>query len=238
MRSYRATSGPFSEKTFFSPEEMDRICADELRKVGLFPRGPQPIRIDRFIEKRFNIVHEYADLPGDTLGYTKFGPKGVRQIVISSSLVEENNKASERRVNSTLAHESGHGFLHAYLFALAKPRSPSLFEDGLDFQEQRILCRKDTIDGILERPRRGGKQWWEVQANMAIGGLLMPRESVLNGLGSYLVEKGKLRARVLDFSRKEQAAQHLADIFDVNPIVARIRIDGLFPPSYEKQLSL
>jgi hypothetical protein len=238
MKTYRATSGPFAERTFFSPEEIDNICADELRKVGLFPQDPKPVRIDRFIEKRFGIVHKYADLPEDILGCAKFGSKGVQEIVISNSLVEENSKASERRVNSTLAHESGHGLLHAYLFALAKP-SQGLFQEGLDFVEQRILCRKDTVDGILEHPKRNrGTQWWEIQANMAIGGLLLPRDLVLNALEPYLVEQGSLGAKVLDFARKESAARHLAEVFDVNPIVAKIRIEGMFPANYEKQLSL
>jgi hypothetical protein len=52
MRTYRATSGPFAERPFFSLEEVDRTCADELRKLGLLPREPEPIRIERFIEKR------------------------------------------------------------------------------------------------------------------------------------------------------------------------------------------
>jgi hypothetical protein len=238
MRIYRESSGPFSERLFFTPEEVDQTCVDELRKVGLLPQRPEPIRIDRFIEKRFKIVHKYDDLPEDILGYTKFGSKGVQEIVISKGLTEEKSKAAERRVSSTLAHESGHGLFHAHLFALEKP-AKSLFEGGLDFREQKILCRKDTIDGILERPRSNcGTRWWEVQANMAIGGLLLPRELVLKALGPYLVEQGHLRARVLDFARKESAARHLADVFDVNPIVASIRIDKLFAPSYRNQLSL
>lgn len=237
MRTYRATSGPFTERPFFTPEEVDQTCTEELRKVGLFPLGPEPIRIDRFIEKRFKVVPKYEDFSEAVLGYTKFGSKGVQEIVISRTLIEENSKAAERRVNSTLAHESGHGLFHAHLFVLAKP-SKSLFEEGLDLKEQKILCRKDTVDGVLERPRSNcGRRWWEIQANMAIGGLLLPRELVLKALGPYLVEQGRLGARTLDFTRKESAARHLAEIFDVNPIVVRIRIDGLFPPSYEHQLS-
>ena len=237
MKIYRATSGPFAERPYFTPEEIDQICADELRKMGLFPQGPEPIRVERFIEKKFKINPKYEELPAEILGYTKFGPKGLQEMVISRTLTEENSEAAERRVNSTLAHESGHGLLHAHLFVLAKP-SKTLFEQGFDIKEQKILCRKEAVDGVSECPRsNSSNRWWEIQANMAIGGLLLPRELVLKALGPYLVERGRLGARTLDFTRKKSATRHLAEVFDVNPIVARIRINGLFPLSYEHQLS-
>jgi Zn-dependent peptidase ImmA (M78 family) len=159
-------------------------------------------------------------------------------MVISRALTEENSKAAERRVNSTLAHESGHGLLHVHLFALAKP-SKSLFDQGFDIKEQKILCRKEAVDGASDHVRsNSGNRWWEIQANMAIGGLLLPRALTLTALGSYLVEQGRLRARILDYTRKESAARHLAEVFDVNPIVARIRLEGLFPSGQENQLTL
>ena len=214
------------------------VCGDELRKVSLFPSDPGPIRIDRFIEKRFKVDPEYEDLAEDLLGYTKFGPKGVQEIVISRSLAEENSKVCERRINTTLAHESGHGLLHAHLFALGEKPS-SLFGDGLDPNEPKILCRKDTIEGIQDRRNidyRG--RWWEYQANLAIGGLLLPRQLVKIALETFLVEKGRLGTKVLDTTRREKATRELVEVFDVNPIVARIRIETIFPLSQESQLSL
>jgi hypothetical protein len=35
---------------------------------------------------------------------------------------------------------------------------------------------------------------------------------------------------ILDDHRRDSAVRAAADIFDVNPIVARIRIDELYPP--------
>ena len=49
MKTYRPKSGPFSERPHFEPSEIDRICADELRKQGLYPNSPEAIRIDRFV---------------------------------------------------------------------------------------------------------------------------------------------------------------------------------------------
>ena len=65
MRTYRSNSGPFIERPYYTADEIERICSDALRKVSLYPDSPKPIRIDRFIEKRFSITTEYKDLgPG------------------------------------------------------------------------------------------------------------------------------------------------------------------------------
>ena len=168
MKTYRTTSGPFSERPYYQVEEVEQICADELRKVGLLPAKPEPIRIERFIEKRFNIVPKYEDLTEGLLGCAKFGPKGMQEIILSRLLAEEDSKVSERRINTTLAHEAGHGLLHGHLFALGQqPRS--LFGDGLDPNEMKILCRSESILGIQNRKRIDyGGRWWEYQ--VGIGG--------------------------------------------------------------------
>jgi len=238
MRIYRTTSGPFSERPYYSVEEVEKICTDELLKVGLLPKSPGPIRIDRFIEKKFKVNHRYEDLPEGVLGCTKFGSKGVEEIVVLRSLAEERNKLSERRINTTLAHEAGHGLLHAHLFAFGEqPRS--LFGDSLDPIETKILCRKDTIEGIQNRKRIDyGGRWWEYQANLAIGGLLLPRQLVMIILEQFLVEKGRLGSKVLDSVRKEEAMRKLVGVFDVNPSMARIRIETIFPPDQDFQLTL
>src|ERR1039457_5434345 len=118
MKTFRTTSGPFPEKPYYTPAEIDRTCEDELRKVGCLPDAPGPVRIDRFIEKRFKVVPQYEDLPDGVLGYTKFGKNGVEAIVVSAALDAEKGLVAARRVRTTLAHEAGHGLLHAYLFAL------------------------------------------------------------------------------------------------------------------------
>ena len=77
MKTIRSKSGPIGVRPHFKPSEIDRICADELRKQGLYPASPQPVRIDRFVEKRFGVVPQYEELPDGVLGYTKFSKKGV-----------------------------------------------------------------------------------------------------------------------------------------------------------------
>jgi len=224
MKTVRSRSGPFSERPHFKPEEIDRICLDELRKAGLYPASPEAIRVDRFVEKRFGVVPEYEDLPEGVLGYTRFSKAGVDGIVISAALDVEGGKVSERRVRTTLAHEAGHGLLHAYLFALNEKLLHLFDQDS--HSDHQILCR--DVQGE-ERKRTYDGRWWEFQANRAMGGFLCPRPLVQEALKPYLVASGSLGAVVLDDIRREEAARTLADIFDVNPIVARIRINELFP---------
>jgi hypothetical protein len=225
MKTFRDKSGQFSERPHFEPIEIDRICDDELRKAGLFPNESSAVRIERLVEKRFGITPEYDDLPEGVLGYTRFGDKGVEAIVISAALDAATGKVAERRVRTTLAHEAGHGLLHAYLFALGH-RPLNLFDRDSQ-TDHKILCR--DIQGEEQRARAYDGRWWEFQANRAMGSLLCPRSLVEQSLSPFLVPSGSLGVMNLDPTRKEEAVRSLAETFDVNPVVARYRIEGLFP---------
>ncbi|MCU1305974.1 MAG: hypothetical protein JWN45_669 [Acidobacteriaceae bacterium] len=225
MKIFRTKSGPFAERPHFEPSEIDRVCADELRKESLYPSSPEAIRIDRFVEKRFGVVPQYEDLPDGVLGFTKFTKKGVEAIVIAIALDSERGKVAERRVRTTLAHEAGHGLLHAYLFARDE-KSLHLF-DADSHSDHKILCR--DVQGDERKSRTYDGRWWEFQANRAMGGLLCPWTLVQDALKSFLVPSGSLGVVTLDEKRREEATRTLADIFDVNPIVAKIRITELYP---------
>lgn len=232
MRTYRSNSGPFIERPYYTLEEIERICSDALRKVELFPDSPEPIRIDRFIEKRFNVTPEYKDLGPGVLGMAQFGKNGVQGIIVSQSLDEESSVTNDRRIRSTLAHEGGHGLLHTHLFAFAS--------DQLLFGENTptgpvVLCR-DSPDAAKASTYSG--QWWEFQANKAIGSLLLPRFLVLEALDKYMVDCGNLGLKSLDKANQENAIEELADVFDVNQIVASIRISELFPENQSNQMML
>ena len=218
-------SGPSSKQPYFTPTQIDHICCDELRKEGLFPSSPEPIRIDRFIEKRFKVSPQYEDLPDGVLGFTRFGKNGVKAVVISAALDAERGKVAERRVRTTLAHEAGHGLLHAHLFALEE--IPLHLFDKDSHTGDQILCRDVQDD---EKKTRGfDGRWWEFQANRAMGGLLCPRELVQEAMKPFLLPAGMLGVAVLDEKKRDASARTLADIFDVNPVVARIRISEMFP---------
>lgn len=236
MKTLRATKGPFTERPYYEIEEIERICIDELRTVGLYPMEPMPIRIERFIEKRFSIHTIYEELQEGILGFSEFGEKGLRGITIAKSLVEEATKASERRINTTLAHEAGHGLLHAHLFAFGPP-TQHLFDDVPN--SPKILCRSESVPGVGQgTPRSYDGRWWEFQANRAMGALLLPRPLVEKALHKLLSPQGFFEVRTLDESRREEAVQLLAEVFEVNPVVARIRLVDVCPAGEKSQLTL
>lgn len=232
MRTYRTNRGPFATRPHYKLAEIDRICGDALNTAGLMPESPEAVRIDRFVEKHFKVSPRYEPLPEGVLGYTSFGPAGVTGIVITTALDEEGGSVSERRIRTTLAHEAGHGLLHTHLFALGE-KPPKLFEDENDRPE--ILCR--DVHGTLHESRYDGR-WWEFQANRAIGGLLMPRGLVIKAATPFCEERGGLGLPALKEDQRERAARELAEIFDVNPAVSRIRLDDLFARPEDGQLTL
>jgi hypothetical protein len=239
MKSYHARSGPFAERPYYELSEIEQICTEELHGVGLYPARPEPVRVERFIEKRFNISPAYEDLPQGVLGYTRFNRDGVEAIVVSRVLCEEGSRTAERRINTTLAHEGGgHGLLHAHLFVLGAD-TRSLFEGDADVVASRILCRDGSAATDQQMGRRVYRgRWWEFQANQAMGALLLPRKLVDECLERILVQRGSLGHPVLPGARRGEAVALVSGVFDVNPVVARIRLGELYPEHEERQLTL
>lgn len=231
MKSVRTKRGPFAERPFYKNDEIERMCREELQSVGLYPSEPQPIRIDRFIEKRFRITHEYEELPAGILGYTRFDKGGVSAIVVARSL-DDNSIVNDRRCRSTLAHEAGHGLLHAHLFVLTG--QSALFPEGQS-HSPRVMCR----DQKETRQRAGyAGEWWEYQANRAIGGLLVPAPLAIKAVERFIVADGLLGTPTLGNGGWVVATAHLAKTFDVSHAVASIRLAELFPQDLTGQQTL
>ena len=220
MRKVPTASGPFPFQLYFEDlAEIDEICLEALERQSLLPSNPAPIRIERFVEKEFKTALRYEDLGPDNLGCTIFNSSGaVEAILVSRSLEEQNTTPARRRVRSTVAHETGHGLLHGSLFK--EDNFPDLREN-----QRRILCRADDILVETQRSYRG--RWWEFQANQAIGSLL-PRSLMYTFLDQSGIKLDSSGNRILTPVQCESLAKKAAVTFDVNPIVARIRLDSLF----------
>lgn len=231
MKTLKAKRGPFSERPYLEDREIEQTCAGELMEFDLLPSVPEPIRIDRFIEKRFGVTIEYDDLGPGVLGYTQFAKSGVKAVVVSRSLDEEGTRPAERRVRSTLAHEAGHGIFHAHLFY--ETGASPLFPEGMG-AKPRVLCRDEGTGST--RGYRG--QWWEWQANRAIGALLLPKGLVTTALQPFLGAVGLFGNAVLPAGQRRVAVLHVAEVFDVNPVVSQFRLEEMFPPEAELQQSL
>ena len=232
MREAPTPGRPFGRRFYYADGEIDRICLDALESVRCMPATPSPVEIDLFLEKRFGCVIEYADLSPGVLGFAVFGDGGTLEAVGAARTLFDDGAIGERRARATLAHEAGHGLLHAELFSEA-PEPHSLLDDSFDYERRRIMCRKEDL--ALRSGRYGGK-WWEWQANQAIGGLLLPRRLVEECVEPLTDASGSLGPPALPVSQHDQAVRLVATTFDVNPVVARIRLDSILPPA--TQLSL
>lgn len=223
MNTYKAKSGIFDERVWYKHSEMEKICLNALRSVDLLSSSPSPTRIDRFIEKRFNIVPKYEHLTDGVLGFTKFGENGVESIVIAKALDLDQKIQSSRRINTTMAHEAGHGLFHSHLFI---NKGKGLFEN---LQEKpKVMCRDELTNAIINGRNTYDGKWWEYQANVAIGALLLPRPLAEEVIEPFTVTEG-LCLKVLDKTKYSDAVMSLSETFDVNPAVAKIRLSEIFP---------
>jgi hypothetical protein len=221
VRKVPTPSGRFPFQLYFEDlGEIDEICLEALKRQSLLPFKPAPIRIERFVEKQFKTALRYKHLGPDNLGCTIFNSWGtVEAILVSRSLEEQNTTPARRRVRTTVAHEAGHGLLHGSLFIGGN-------FPGLGENQRRILCRSEDI--LVETPRSYRGRWWEFQANQAIGSLLLPRPLMNAFLDHSGIQLDSSGSRIPTPSQRESLAKKAALIFDVNPIVVRIRLDALF----------
>jgi hypothetical protein len=230
MTRFRAQSGPFEEQLRFSVQEIDHICLDALMEAKLLPSSPGPVRIERFIERYYQCRLLYEDLGPGAMGCTAFRADGSIEAVIISTRIDDGHEASERRVRSTLAHDGGHCSLHASLFMPSGQTSLNLQiqkHENLDFKARRILCRDSDIGATLSGQRYDGR-WWEWQANRAIGGFLLPVSLVRQTVQPFLEFSKVAGVPSLSASKRATAEHEIAEVFDVNVAVARIRLAELF----------
>ena len=106
-------------------------------------------------------------------------------------------------------------------------------EVDLDAANKTVLCRNDNANA-----RRYDGRWWEYQANQMIGALLLPRSLAIQATNPLITFRGQLGIGILESDRREEAVQSLAETFDVNPVVARIRVEQIYPESEGRQLTL
>lgn len=233
MRVARRQSGPFREQLFYHIDEIDEICSDALKDSGCLPDQPEAIDVERFVEKHFQCDIGYEDLPNGVLGVTAFDTAGRVVSVRVASNLEDGSKVGERRVRATWAHEGGHGLLHARLF-IEVPGENALFNDIQEnVANRRFLCRDSDIKPV---GTRYDGRWWEWQANRAIGGLLLPRVLVRQMIDHVLIQSLVTGNATLPAAARAEAEQIVAEKFNVNPIVARIRLAEMFPDKNGAQM--
>jgi len=222
MISRPDSKSPFGVYLHFKKDEVDGMCEDELRRSGLLPNSPSPINIELFIERHLGCALDYGDFGEGVLGVTAFDSTGKPTAVGLSAALDNGTSTGQHRLRSTAAHEAGHCILHPVLFMQAL--SQSLPFENVDPKARRILCRDRDFSGATTRGR-----WWEFQANLAIGGFLVPKKLGLIVLSPFLREAGLLGLQILPAENRSNAAAALSEAFDVSKQVSQIRISEWFP---------
>lgn len=230
----RSTGQP-QRGRYYPPGEIERLCEVDLRHAGFLPEHPEAIRIDRYLEKRWAVDLDFAPLPDGVLGMTVFEAGRPVEVVVAKTLVDDTTRPGERRLRSTLAHEAGHCLLHAEIWPQLAGGATPLFADLSEPARPRFVCRESTV-GAEGKKYRG--EWAEWQANAAIGGFLLPTSLVTVAVEPFTRPEGLLGTPSLDWTRADDAARALADVFDVNPVVAKIRLDALFGATKRGQQKL
>lgn len=163
MKRFRDARG---ERIWYEAAEIERITASALRSAGLMPRSDAPVvDIESFVEMHLGAVVDYAgDLPDSVLGYTEFVKPP--RIVVSRRLTDlamavDASLGLRGRWRATLAHEAAHLLLHAHL-------------RGVGSMTPKLTAQAISLSGGVTT-----KDWREVQANMGMAALLMPRELFL-----------------------------------------------------------
>lgn len=163
MKRFRDASG---ERVWYEAAEIERITAGALRSTGLMPRSDAPaVDIETFVELHLGAVVDYAgDLPDSVLGYSEFTEPP--RIVVNRRLTDLATAAGASpglrgRWRATLAHEAAHLLLHAHI-------------RGVGNMTPKLTAQAMSLSGGVT-----ASDWREVQANMGMAALLMPRELFL-----------------------------------------------------------
>jgi hypothetical protein len=235
MKEFRTKEGRFPLRLVYEVDEIDQICLDALRHSKCLPSEPSPVKVDLFLERHFDVNVIYEDAGPGIMGATVFNSKGaVTGIMIAPWIEDEGTAAAERRVRSTLAHEGGHALLHTRLFIAEQTGDLFGRQRTPEAEKSRFLCRNSDISASVGVMPKYGGEWWEWQANRAIGGLLLPRPLVQKLATHFLVD-GKF-GPVLHETSRSKLERTVAETFDVNPVVARIRLQEMFPTSKTQDL--
>lgn len=179
MKRFRSTKSG-TERLWIEPEEIESRTEAELVKAKLLPTLDAPaLDVEAFVEQHLGAqFDQYASLPSDTLGQTDFRIGAPPLVMVNADLTgaalddDDSPLGLKGRWRATVAHEACHILFHRCLFNL-NPQQGSLFGDSDDEEEPvvRLLrcLKRDVVYGRMV------SDWREVQANMGMAALLMPR---------------------------------------------------------------
>lgn len=228
MRHYRTPGSILSERTYFTRAEIEKMASDELRAAQCWPAKPEPIALEKYLQRRHGLEAMITDLNPGLMGSADF--TNPQQPVISISTEIFNGPVA--RYRSTLAHEIGHLTLHASLFletqflrALEQLRRQSLHR-GFE-------CTGNDIDEApRERVNKADPLFHlEFQANLFMVAILLPRLLVRMCVEPWTQTtslRGGGRETILIETHRQEAIQSVAETFAVSRTMATFRLAELY----------
>lgn len=196
------------------------------------PTEPSPINIELFVERQFGFSYSFGRLNPGTSGVIAFSPIGPKSIVVNKKLDRPRSVIANRRCRETLAHECGHGLLHAYYFAELWKMANVCRKLGPDHLYRFEDERKNFV--VFNKAKR--LEW---QANRAMGALLIPRTLFEMTLRRSDFKNARLD-QLSDFEERTLIS-HISLRFDVNRTTAYRRVvalKGLYKSDYIRQQAL
>ena len=230
MKEYRATNG--ETRLWYEPSEIDTIMVSELISAKLMPKADTDdlaVDVERFVQSHLKLrLDQYAELESHVLGITEFckgeSPKvSINRDLTGSALDEEDaTPGLIGRWRATVAHEAAHVLLHGYLFEV-DPMQRGLFRsDVAPTRNQLLRCLKRDV-GYRQQP----SDWREVQANMGMGALLMPKpvfvKAAQHAMDAIGIVDSAIQAGSIEHTR---LVDQLARRFSVSGQAARIRLSA------------
>jgi len=219
------------KRLYFEASEVEEIMEHELAKAQLMPTLTDcSIDMESFLERHLKVrFDQYAPLPPDVLGLTRFQTGQKPCVQINQDLTQTALDDEDRpdwivgRWRATLAHEASHVILHACLFA-TDPNQGTLFAmddgDAEDHSLHRCLKRNVLFRGQ-------SSDWREVQANMGMAALLMPRTTFSAACLQVIEEAGWDGDVLAESVQHRTLTRSLADRFQVSRQAAGIRLETL-----------
>lgn len=231
MKEYRSAGG--QRKLWYERNEIESIMQDELYRAKLLPDANDDdvtVDLEALVEDHLKLsLDQHAPLDADILGMTDFLTGRPPKISINADLTgafeEGDTPGIEGRWRATLAHEVAHILLHRVLF------EQDDLQRGL-FSASELAPQKGpkNLMRCLKRNvvyRGGGSDWREVQANMGMSALLMPKEVfvrvVRNARAALSVPDGGLSSGSPD---ARALTEEVARRFSVSKQAAGIRLQG------------
>ena len=195
-------------------EELEARTDDALKAAGLFPGlEPTAVDVEALLEVHLGAAVDYAaDLPDTILGYTFFDTPP--RVAVSRRLTElavapGASHGLLGRWRATLAHEAAHIILHTAL-AAEGAMTPEL-----------------TVESLSGSNQEKSADWLEVQANMGMAALLMPRGPFLVAARRALETQPVLLPLAHDSLQAERLVSILGHEFTTSREATRWRLRNL-----------